>query len=62
MKPDKALKNSETKKIGDKTKPIANIIDQEDLKKSHIPFASIKQKIQADQRMKSEFSPAQTSF
>jgi len=42
VKPDKELHNSSTKKIGDKTQFVANIIDQDDLKRSHIPFAQIK--------------------
>lgn len=62
VKPDKELHNSATKKIGDRTHFVANIIDQEDLKRSHIPFASIKSKIGNDQKMRNEFSPSKTSY
>jgi len=48
VKPNKLLQNSESKKIGDRTNPDHNIIDQEDLKRSHMPFAQIKEKIIAD--------------
>lgn len=40
IQPEKPFLNSETKQIGEhKGKGIENLIDQEDLKRSHMPFS-----------------------